>query len=533
MRNNSIYASKEKDKILYFLDYGKYFGGAVNTLLRQALLTKRAGYKVIIFFSDYWGKELQEEYRVIFQKEGIEYEWATYQIASHPEDVDIICIDAHYEQLKQKIMVHNPDILHSVQINPCVELVSRELGIPHIMNIYPLLPEFFSVDYINIFPHYHICDSWYWAERWHSYLKTDYTCIRTVVDCKEHFVKGKMLRKPIRYICTGVLDVGKNQLNVIRAFHQALQEGVSGILSLYGYDEGIYAEECRQYVIQYNLSEWIHIEGFCTDMESVYQKSDVLICGSRRDSYPNVISEAMAYGLVVISTPVAGVPEIIKDGENGYLTENDSVEAICKKIVEFNSDIGQKRLEIIKENTYKTFEQNHSPEVVTKSLLAYYEHVVQDNKKSSEIHITDIMISDIRKRFAPMIHLFYQKFEEFADPRKISLKLWYLYHIKPAIEEAAQRGAVFYIWGAGKYGLAVKEMLEVFLPEISVSGFIDSNRSGTFFEYIINEPKELLKKKNTVLFVAVGNEQQEIFRQLEDNNKIFNKDYFILSVRIW
>ena len=118
MRNNSIYASKEKDKILYFLDYGKYFGGAVNTLLRQALLTKRVGYKVIIFFSDYWGKELQEKYRVIFQKEGIEYEWATYQIASHPEDVDIICIDAHYEQLKQKILVHNPDILHSVQINP-------------------------------------------------------------------------------------------------------------------------------------------------------------------------------------------------------------------------------------------------------------------------------------------------------------------------------------------------------------------------------------------------------------------------------
>ncbi len=47
-----------------------------------------------------------------------------------------------------------------------------------------------------------------------------------------------------------------------------------------------------------------------------------------------------------------------------------------------------------------------------------------------------------------------------------------------------------------------------------------------FFEYIINESKELLKKKNTVLFVAVGNGQQEIFRQLEDNNKIFNKRLF-------
>lgn len=505
----------------------------MNTLLRQALLTKRAGYKVIIFFSDYWGKELQKEYKEIFQKDGIEYEWATYQITTHPEDVDIICIDNHYEQLKQKIMVHNPDILHSVQLNPCVELVSRELGIPHIMNIYPLLPEFFSVDYIHIFAHYHICDSWYWAEKWNSYLKTDYTCIRTVVDCKEQFVRRKTLKKPIRYICVGVLDTGKNQLNVIMAFHQALLEGVSGILSLYGYDGDIYAEECRQYVMQNHLSEWIHIKGFCSDMESVYHKSDVLICGSKRDSYPNVISEAMAYGLVVISTPVAGVPEIIKDGENGYLTENDSAEAICKKIVEFNSDIGQTRLEVIKENTCRTFKQNHSPEVVTKSLLAYYQHVVKDNKKSSDIQITDIMMFDIRKKFASMIHLFNQKFAEFADPRKISLKLWYLYHIRPAIEGNAQRGAAFYIWGAGKYGLAVKEMVEVLLPEIFIAGFIDSNRSGTFFEYTIYKPKEILKEKKIVVFVAVGTGQQEIFRQLKDKGKIFNKDYFILSARIW
>ena len=174
MRDNPIYTNKEKDTILYFLDYGMSFGGAVNTLLRQAVLMKRAGHKVIIFFSDYWGKELQKEYKEIFQKEGIEYEWATYQIASHPEDIDIICIDNNYEQIRQKIMVHNPDILHSVQLNPCVELVSRELGISHIMNIYPLLPEFFSVDYINIFPHYHICDSWYWAERrfWGYALET-------------------------------------------------------------------------------------------------------------------------------------------------------------------------------------------------------------------------------------------------------------------------------------------------------------------------------------------------------------------------
>ena len=58
MRDNPIYKNRKKDIFLYFLDYGKSFGGAVNTLLRQAFLMKRAGYKIVIFFSDYFGKNL-------------------------------------------------------------------------------------------------------------------------------------------------------------------------------------------------------------------------------------------------------------------------------------------------------------------------------------------------------------------------------------------------------------------------------------------------------------------------------------------
>ena len=42
----------KNESILYFLDYGKVFGGAVHTLIQQALLMKKAGYKVFLFFSD-------------------------------------------------------------------------------------------------------------------------------------------------------------------------------------------------------------------------------------------------------------------------------------------------------------------------------------------------------------------------------------------------------------------------------------------------------------------------------------------------
>lgn len=196
--------------------------------------------------------------------------------------------------------------------------------------------------------------------------------------------------------------------------------------------------------------------------------------------------------------------------------------------MEFNRDIGQVRLEKIRVNTYITFKQNHLPEVVAKNLLTYYEHVVKDNKKSSEIKI-----ADIRGKFASLIYSFYQNCGKLTEPQRIALKLWYLYYITPVIERAVQKGSVFYIWGTGKYGTIVKEMVEVFLSGVVLSGFMDSNRTGTFWGYTIYDPKEILEGENIVVFVAVVNGQQEIIRHLKDNNMVFNSDYFILSPRSW
>ena len=60
---------KQRYSIVYFLDYGKNFGGANITLIRQAALMKQEGHEVILFLSDYLGKGMQEKYEEVIQQE--------------------------------------------------------------------------------------------------------------------------------------------------------------------------------------------------------------------------------------------------------------------------------------------------------------------------------------------------------------------------------------------------------------------------------------------------------------------------------
>lgn len=61
-----------------------------------------------------------------------------------------------------------------------------------------------------------------------------------------------------------------------------------------------------------------------TDMARLYNQARMLVCASTVEGGPRVTVEAMACGVPVISTPVGIMPEIIRDGENGFLYEWDA-----------------------------------------------------------------------------------------------------------------------------------------------------------------------------------------------------------------
>jgi len=102
----------------------------------------------------------------------------------------------------------------------------------------------------------------------------------------------------------------------------------------------------------------------------IYLKAaDVLILPSLREGFPLIILEAMTAGLPIIATRVGGVPEIIKDYENGFVVGPMSPHQIAEKCLLLLKD-EKLRKKISKNNIEKAKE--FSWEKVTQNLERLY-----------------------------------------------------------------------------------------------------------------------------------------------------------------
>ena len=73
------------------------------------------------------------------------------------------------------------------------------------------------------------------------------------------------------------------------------------------------------------------------EMLGFYRSIDVYVCASRSEGTPNPCLEAAACGLPVITTRVGNMPELIRDGENGFFVERN-VADIAEKLGRLRDD---------------------------------------------------------------------------------------------------------------------------------------------------------------------------------------------------
>lgn len=135
----------------------------------------------------------------------------------------------------------------------------------------------------------------------------------------------------------GLITPRKGQLELVRAFGQALTEIPRAVLLLAGAPmfnrDHEYLETIERTVEELGIRDKVRILGARTDIGAIMQSLDVLVVNSKVEPFGLVIIEAMASGTPVIAAAVDGIPEIIEHDQNGWLVPAQDEGLLAQAIV--------------------------------------------------------------------------------------------------------------------------------------------------------------------------------------------------------
>lgn len=129
---------------------------------------------------------------------------------------------------------------------------------------------------------------------------------------------------------------------------------------------------------EYKLEEHVSFTGFINNASNYIPQFNIFMLTSQSEGLPQVINEAFYFKIPVISTNPGGIPEIIKNNENGFLSEVNDYKNLSNHIValDTNKELRNKFIE----KSYNQIINDFSSEIMAKKTYDVYKSIIEHHK---------------------------------------------------------------------------------------------------------------------------------------------------------
>lgn len=183
------------------------------------------------------------------------------------------------------------------------------------------------------------------------------------------------LINPIKLLSVGRTHWKKGYDYALRCCKALKEKNIPFHYSIIG---GLGDEELQFLMADLDLQDCVSLIGRLPQ-EEVFkrmQNASLLLLPSVEEGLPNVVVEAMALGLPVLSTDCDGVPELIEDGVEGWLVPIRNPEAMVEGVVVF-SKLSLEKIKAIRIAARKKVELQHSEEEMIRGMEELYHKVLK------------------------------------------------------------------------------------------------------------------------------------------------------------
>lgn len=209
--------------------------------------------------------------------------------------------------------------------------------------------------------------------------------VHSAVDADAYLVERKQGLREELGIPEGSLVIGIVAQLIERKGHRFLLEVMPDILEKFPrtivliLGEGHLDTKIRELVKSLGIEKNVIFAGFRNDIPYVLKEMDMLVHPATMEGLGVAILQAMASSLPVIASGVGGIPEAVRDGENGILVPPADSSAIKNAVIKLLADSDLRRK--MGQNGRKIVEEEFSVNCMVEGILDVYSEILGAREK--------------------------------------------------------------------------------------------------------------------------------------------------------